>query len=86
MTDKKVAPDEGIVPIAYSPRQFCRAAGISISLLYTLWREGRGPKFRYALGRRMITGKDATAWLENLPTEAPDNIRARMEKRKRGAA
>jgi hypothetical protein len=45
MTDKKVAPDESIAPIAYSPRQFCRAAGISISLLYTLWREGRGPKF-----------------------------------------
>jgi hypothetical protein len=84
MTDKT---PETVAPIAYSPRQFSRAAGISISLLYTLWREGRGPKFRYAMGRRMITIKDATAWLEKLPDEAPPNIRARMEKRrKRGAA
>jgi hypothetical protein len=71
--------------LAYSPRQLCRAAGISISLLYQMWRDGDGPKYRYAGSRRLILIKDAHEWMKYLPTEQPENIRQRIAKRKRVA-
>jgi hypothetical protein len=35
----RVKPDR----IAYSPKELAQAAGISLSLLYKMWREGKGP-------------------------------------------
>ena len=64
--------DEILSPtLAYSPRQLCRAAGISISLLYQMWREGDEPKYRYCGSRRLILLKDANEWMKYLPTEQP---------------
>ena len=79
MSDDKPKPP--MPALAYSPRQFCRAAGISVSLLYTMWRASDGPKFRYAKGRRLIPIKDAEAWINRLPNTIPKNITARMNKR-----
>lgn len=82
--NKKPPIENPLMPaLAYSPRQFCRAANISMSLLYTLWREGDGPKFRYAGSRRLIPIKDAEAWMKQLPNTTPENITARINKRKR---
>ena len=67
--------------LAYSPRLFCRAAGISLTLLYTLWRKGQGPPFKYVASRRLILIKDAEAWMKQLPNTTPENITARMNKR-----
>lgn len=74
-----------IPTLAYSPRQLCRAAGISLSLLYAMWRDGDGPKYRYAGSRRLILIKDAEEWMKGLPTEQPENIRQRIAKRKKVA-
>jgi len=50
-------------PIAYSPRQFCHVAGISPTLLYQLWKEGKGPPSIKLRNRRVISRKDGKEWL-----------------------
>jgi hypothetical protein len=50
-------------PIAYSPRQFCHVAGISPTLLYQLWRDGKGPPSIRLRERRVIPRKAAEEWL-----------------------
>jgi hypothetical protein len=48
--------------VAYDVRRFCDANCISRSLLYRLWREGRGPKYFFAGNERRITAEAAAEW------------------------
>jgi predicted DNA-binding transcriptional regulator AlpA len=50
--------------LAYSPKQFCKVAGFSLSRLYKSWREGTGPDY-FKLGKRtVIPGESARQWLQ----------------------
>jgi hypothetical protein len=52
--------------IAYSPKELAQAAGISLSLLYKMWREGKGPKYALIHKRRVIRCTVADEWLQSL--------------------
>jgi hypothetical protein len=48
--------------VAYDIKRFCDANCISRSLLYRLWREGRGPRFFLAGTEKRITIEAAAEW------------------------
>jgi hypothetical protein len=50
--------------LCYSPRQFASAAGISVSLLYDLWKKNKGPPFKMLNTRRVIEAEEGRAWLQ----------------------
>ena len=52
------APQEG----AYDVAGFCRAHKVSRSLLYELWRQGRGPRVMRVGSRRLISREAAADW------------------------
>jgi hypothetical protein len=54
---------------AYSPKQFCQIANISLSLLWKAWREGNGPKFGRLGARIIITHQDGMEWLQKLAAQ-----------------
>ncbi|MGE0038306.1 MAG: helix-turn-helix transcriptional regulator [Xanthobacteraceae bacterium] len=55
---------EGLeLAIAYSPAQFAHVVGISLSTVWLLWREGKGPPFARIGKRRVISRADAEEWL-----------------------
>ena len=64
MSDKKT--DIKFPPLAYSPKQFCQVANISLSLLWKAWRENNGPKFGRLGARIIITHADGMEWLQNM--------------------
>jgi hypothetical protein len=67
-------------PLAYSPKGLCRAAGISLTLLYDAWSKGIGPPFARLNSRRIISHADAVAWLEQLKAATtPESERLRAE-------
>jgi hypothetical protein len=47
---------------AHSIYEFCGAHRISRGTLYKLWREGKGPRFIRAGGRRLISQEAAADW------------------------
>lgn len=51
-------------PIAYSPDKFAEACGISKSLLYKLWRMGKGPPYKIIEGRRLVPAVGGAKWLD----------------------
>src|SRR5215213_11832887 len=60
----------------YDVRSFCEAYAISRGTLFTLWREGRGPKFMKLggggfgpNGRLLIPVEEAAAWQRRLVAE-----------------
>ena len=72
-------------------QEFCAAHGISRSLLFQLWREGRGPR-RMVIGRTIrITREAAAEWrrdVEKFPVPVAKpwtaDADARVDPRKRG--
>jgi hypothetical protein len=69
-------------PIGYSPRQFASAVSISLSLLYKLWREERGPPFKMMGNRRIVPHDTGVAWLRKF-NDAEDRTRERGVKQRR---
>ncbi len=65
---------EGIMspqePLAFTIPQFCAAHGISRSLLYSLWREGGGPRTMTLRGSRRISHEAAAEWRRRMEAEA----------------
>jgi predicted DNA-binding transcriptional regulator AlpA len=55
--------------IAYSPYQLAHVGGISLSLLWKLWREGKGPKYARLGTRRVIPRSIAEEWLRQRAEE-----------------
>ena len=53
----------------YTVNDFCRAKRISRSLLYSLWRQGRGPRYFLAGARRRITEQPRQEWRQQLEAE-----------------
>jgi hypothetical protein len=47
---------------AYSVNQFCEAHSVSRSKLYSMWREGIGPRFMEVGDKRLITVEAAADW------------------------
>ena len=52
--------------LAYTVNQFTVALNISRSTLYSLWRDGQGPKFIKVGNRTLIPRESATQWMQNL--------------------
>jgi hypothetical protein len=65
-----------VVPVAYSAKQCAKACGISLSFLYTAWREGWGPKFVHLKTRRVISHENAVAWLRWLHKRKSRSVKA----------
>src|SRR4051794_40023859 len=60
----------------YTVKEFCEAYAISRGTLFTLWREGRGPKFMKLggggfgpNGRLLIPVEEAESWQRRLVAE-----------------
>ena len=49
--------------------EFCDDNGFSRSQLYSLWRQGKGPRRRLCGKKIIITDEDGREWLNSLPTE-----------------
>ena len=62
--------------IAFNPQDFCVVAGISLTLLYKLWGEGKGPPYAKVHKRRIITRQDGEAWLSEMVKETARSGRA----------
>jgi hypothetical protein len=69
--------------VAYDINHFCDAHCIGRSLLYKLWREGRGPKYFLAGSERRITVEAAAAWRAEMEAAT---ARALTEKSNKDAA
>jgi hypothetical protein len=51
--------------LALSPAEFCAAANLSLTMLYKLWREGKGPPYKKLLNKkRLIEIGDGRRWLQ----------------------
>jgi hypothetical protein len=48
--------------LALSVNEFCDAHGISRTHLYDMWREGGGPRYMIAGGKRLISAEAALDW------------------------
>ena len=76
---------------SYTPLEFCEAERISRSFLYTLWREGSGPRY-YTLGNRRRISEDARLeWRREREAESagPESVVMRQRReasRKAGLA
>jgi hypothetical protein len=62
-TRKRTNPSLFDGRFALSPREFAAVAGISVTLLYRLWREGRGPPSKMLFKRRVIEVEGGRKWL-----------------------
>ena len=55
--------------LAMTVTQFCKEYSVSRSMLYKLWREGKGPSFFRVGNRRLISAQAADAWRAMLEVE-----------------
>ena len=56
-------------PLAYSVKQFCKAAGdISVRHFYALQERGEGPLVTHLGGRTVVTHENGKRWLEEQST------------------
>jgi hypothetical protein len=60
--ERKAAGTPEVSDPSYTINGFCRAERISRSLLYELWRQGKGPDFYWAGVTRRITHRARLAW------------------------
>jgi predicted DNA-binding transcriptional regulator AlpA len=49
--------------LGLSPREFAAAAGLSIAMLYKLWRQNKGPPSTRLGTRRVIEVEQGRKWL-----------------------
>ena len=61
--------------VAYDIKRFCDANCIGRSLLYKLWKQGRGPRYFLAGTERRITVEAAAEWRAAMQA-ATDRARA----------
>jgi hypothetical protein len=52
--------------LGYSPHELAKSASMSLSFLYKMWREGRGPRYSKVGKRRIIPHDWAQEWLESM--------------------
>ena len=50
----------------FSIYEFCKAYQISRAFLYSLWKNGNGPKYFYVGTRRFISREAAHKWVRKL--------------------
>jgi hypothetical protein len=64
-TKTRLAATKGaaIDRIGLSPREFAAATGLSVAMLYKLWRQNKGPPSRKIGTRRIIETDAGKRWL-----------------------
>ena len=50
--------------LGYKPREFAQAIGLSVWLLYRLWRDGEGPPYKVVGNHRIIEVEAGRRWLQ----------------------
>ena len=62
---------------AFSPTEFCDQHGIARTTLYTLIKEGRGPKVIKVGRRTLITSEAAAEWRQRMERETAARANAK---------